>query len=79
MSLRDIRDGQDVVYKSPAWGNGLCRRKTAAPETTPAPPAEAGAEVTPAPEDEGGFETASVPEGESGEEVTTPPATGGRE
>lgn len=75
MSLRDIRDGQDVVYKFSRVGEWTLPEETAAPETTPAPPAEAGAEVTPAPEDEDGSETASVPEGESGEEVTTPPAT----
>ena len=73
--LRDIRDGQDVVYKFSRVGEWTLPEETAAPETTPAPPAEAGAEGTPAPEDEDGSETASVPEGESGEEVTTPPAT----
>ena len=70
MSLRDIRDGQDVVYKFSRVGEWTL------PEVTePAPVEESAAEATPAPEAETSPETTPVPQEESDAEATTQPDT----
>lgn len=58
MSLRDIRDGQDVVYKFSRVGEWTLPEVTAetapqeesAVEATPAPETETAVEATPAPD-----------------------------
>ncbi|MDY2655585.1 MAG: hypothetical protein SOV75_01100, partial [Candidatus Limiplasma sp.] len=62
MSLRDIRDGQDVVYKFSRVGEWTLPEvvtspeTTLAPETTLTPDATSAPEATPAPEEESGAE-----------------------
>lgn len=69
MSLRDIRDGQDVVYKFSRVGEWTLPEVTAAPEPTPVE--ESAAEATPAPEAETTPETTPVPQEESDAVATT--------
>ena len=70
MSLRDIRDGQDVVYKFSRVGEWTLPEVT---ETTSAE--ETAAEATPEPEAETAPEATPVPQEESGAEATTQPDT----
>ena len=73
MSLRDIRDGQDVVYKFSRVGEWTLPEVTV--ETTSAPEEESVVETTPAPEPETAAEATPAPEEENGADVATPPPT----
>ena len=73
MSLRDIRDGQDVVYKFSRVGEWTLPEVTV--ETTSAPEEESVVETTPAPETETAAEATPAPEEENGADVATPPPT----
>lgn len=70
MSLRDIRDGQDVVYKFSRVGEWTLPEVTV--ETTSAPEEESVVETTPAPETETAAEATPAPEEENGADVATP-------
>lgn len=70
MSLRDIRDGQDVVYKFSRVGEWTLPEVTV--ETTSAPEEESAVETTPAPETETAAEATPAPEEENGADVATP-------